>query len=193
MGADPPPAGPVFVAGMVCLSQSWPPAPQRLSRDSTLRPGPTPEPARLESSSSANTAVNDSEPGGPDLSRAVLLMDLDVLYSQAMCAHPLLVDKVRNWAVACQGRFPGLLSRVGGGVLLFSPPTEGSSAAIRWARVKSVGRSIEKVRRCYDQVHFFKSNSSVSHSPGFYIGHTFACRQYSPETRNNNCGTHLNC
>ena len=154
--ADHTQAGPANISATVCLSPQWPPA--EFTGIVTPQSQPVPEPARLESSSLVRRSMEIFESDGPHLVRAARLMDLDVLYFQAMCAHPLLIEKVRGWAAACQGQFPGLRTRLGGGMLLFSSQMEGPSAAIRWARIKTVARSIEKVRRCYDQVNFIYAN-----------------------------------
>ena len=150
---NPPPDGSGHISASICLSSSWSAAavmgPEQESQSQQVSEISS---ACLHPSSSClPSSLWRSRPGAPDQG-AAWLMDLDVLYFQAMCAHPLLVKKVRCWAAACKGQFPGVQSRMGSGVQLFSPPAEELSDAIRWARVKTVARSIEKVRRCYDQV-----------------------------------------
>ena len=69
---------------------------------------------------------------------------------QAACLHPILREKVRAWALASSGMFPSAdrptrlmrLAPPGGG----GGEAEHGVNAVKFARIKSVSRAIEKVR-----------------------------------------------
>ena len=81
--------------------------------------------------------------------------------SQAVLLQPILVARVRAWAVASGGavRCGSAYVRVGEPSSSPPPPDDGSESvrlaagpALQWARVKSASRAIEKCVRCYGQV-----------------------------------------
>ena len=69
---------------------------------------------------------------------------------QAACLHPLLLRKVQAWARASGGGFPLASGR---GYMAYARAAEADPAPeLKFARVKSVPRAIEKVVRAYTQV-----------------------------------------
>jgi hypothetical protein len=83
-----------------------------------------------------------------------LLQSLDQLYVQAMCLEPILLRKVRIWAAASKGCFPSKpVSDHFGGIQYVQysdiENTEGSSVEIKWGKLKSADRAIEKIIRSY--------------------------------------------
>jgi hypothetical protein len=98
------------------------------------------------------------------------LDSLDQLYAQAELLHPILLDKVRTWAALSRGHFPvhsATASGDGGGegvlqrFVVLSPPdgdggAEGGASVeslrIKWCKIKTVERAVEKVVRSYGQV-----------------------------------------
>ena len=86
---------------------------------------------------------------------------LDQLYFQAHCLHPILLDKVKKWAIASSGLFPVRSesedsdhSRAGVNYIKWTEIERDPSIASRvcWAKVKSVERAIEKIVRTYKHV-----------------------------------------
>lgn len=72
--------------------------------------------------------------------------------AQAMCLDPILLGKVQAWAAASNGCFPALGDD---GFVRYQQYDEDKvKASIRWAKIKSVDRAIEKVVRVYAQVRF---------------------------------------
>ena len=113
---------------------------------------------------------------GKDNVKAVT--DLDQLFVQARCLHPILQCKVAEWALASKGCFPIVqrgLDLGAAGTRLSSckersqlPSSQqaafglyedavavGKGSQIRWAAVKSVGRAVEKCCRVYMQASGF--------------------------------------
>jgi hypothetical protein len=74
---------------------------------------------------------------------------LDQLFVQASCVHPILLQKVKSWAKESGGCFP---SKGGAGFVKFSEIPEQFSFGVRWAKLKSISRAIEKVYRIYNKV-----------------------------------------
>ena len=85
-----------------------------------------------------------------DLQRS-LLTSLDQLFVQAACLEPILLLKVREWALSSGGCFPCRLSPVC--VTYVRWPGEGAEAPgeFKWCALKSAQRAIEKVIRSYGQ------------------------------------------
>ena len=69
---------------------------------------------------------------------------------QAWCLDPILLSKTQAWAASSSGCFP---TRGGDGYVRYSPGREGEGPQIRWAKIKSIDRAIEKAVRVYYQVH----------------------------------------
>ncbi len=79
---------------------------------------------------------------------------LDQLYAQAVAAAPLLLERVRAWALVSEGGFP-LLRAMPGCVRLRWREVHNNPALlcqIRWGQCKSAARAIEKIVRSYNQV-----------------------------------------
>ena len=77
---------------------------------------------------------------------------LDQLYVQAMCLNPILINMILGWANASKGLLPRTLP---GGHTSFVQHTEGHNVLfnhIKWCKIKSVDRAIEKALRIYGQV-----------------------------------------
>ena len=92
---------------------------------------------------------------GDDVQDRLPVTSLDQIFCQASVLHPILLDKIREWAMQSDGLFP---LRCASGL---SPIYVCYSKAIRrpttleriaWAKIKSVDRAIEKVVRSYSQV-----------------------------------------
>ena len=71
---------------------------------------------------------------------------LDQLFAQAACLHPVLRDKVRVWAMASGGLFPTTEHPPRFLPLAAPGRCPGSAAEVKFAKLKSVSRAIEKVR-----------------------------------------------
>lgn len=88
-------------------------------------------------------------PGSIDLNSPV--DSLDQLYVQAMCLNPILISKVRTWAAGSRGL---LTRKLPGGHVSFVRYTEGQDSLfshVKWCKIKSVDRAIEKALRVYGQ------------------------------------------
>ncbi len=86
-------------------------------------------------------------PGGPTRC-------LDQLFAQAVAAGPLLLGRVRAWAMASGGGFP-LRQEILGSVWVRWAEARDDPALlrlIRWGQCKSAARAIEKTVRSYNQV-----------------------------------------
>ena len=79
------------------------------------------------------------------------LQSLDKLYVQALCLEPILLHKVKSWADSCSGCFP--CAKTSDLVVFerYSDIEMSQRSTIKWARLKSTQRTIEKVIRCYGQ------------------------------------------
>ncbi len=86
-------------------------------------------------------------PGGPTRC-------LDQLYAQAVAAGPLLLGRVRAWALASGGGFPLLRALQGCAWLRWDEAQNDPVLLrlIRWGNCKSAARAIEKTVRSYNQV-----------------------------------------
>jgi len=86
------------------------------------------------------------------LSGFKIVDSLDQLFIQAWCLNPNLLQKTKQWALLCRGCFPfhkPLFKTV-----VFRPygeEIEELESQIKWTKVKSVRRAIEKVVRVYQQ------------------------------------------
>ena len=72
--------------------------------------------------------------------------------AQASCLNPILLAKAKAWAVAAGGSFP--CRTLSGGtrfVRAADLEAEGNGLPVRWARVKSLHRTMEKLVRVYGQ------------------------------------------
>ena len=79
------------------------------------------------------------------------IKSLDQLFIQAYCLHPLLIKKVKQWAVLSKGFVKvDFLGRQA--YTRYSDLKAGQESAIKWCKVKSFQRAIEKVVRAYGQV-----------------------------------------
>jgi hypothetical protein len=91
--------------------------------------------------------------------------NLDQLYAQAYCLHPLLIHKTKEWALKSDGCVMIHGWKEGHSQVLYAlySSVQGDMK-IKWCEVKSLQRSVEKVVRAYGQVR----NPYVSRS--FYLG-----------------------
>ena len=80
---------------------------------------------------------------------------LDQLFAQANCLHPLLIHKTKEWALKCDGCVMVTcrkLGRLHKQYSLYSDVQGDRNVDIKWCKVKSLQRSIEKIVRVYGQV-----------------------------------------
>ena len=92
-----------------------------------------------------------------DLERPV--RSLDQLYVQASCMHPILLGKVKSWALASNGMFQVEVSHEYRRLEGAGKSPKDSKCNLKFAKLKSTGRAIEKVVRSYGQVrHLFYSS-----------------------------------
>ena len=82
---------------------------------------------------------------GPNL---IPVDSLDQLFVQATCLHPILLSKVKEWACKSSGYFPSCKDPCY--IQYCSHPDNHND--IKWAKVKTVSRAIEKLVRVYNQV-----------------------------------------
>ena len=82
---------------------------------------------------------------GPNL---IPVDSLDQLFVQATCLHPILLSKVKEWACKSSGYFPCCAEN--SYIKYCSHPDNHND--IKWAKVKTVSRAIEKLVRVYNQV-----------------------------------------
>ena len=83
------------------------------------------------------------------------IKSLDQLYMQAWCLHPILLAKVKAWALDSGGCFPRIrLEGAGTQTFVRYQDVAQDPRVIRWASVKSVLRAQEKLVRVYGQVPF---------------------------------------
>jgi hypothetical protein len=81
---------------------------------------------------------------------------LDQLFVQAMCTHPILLHKTKDWAAKSNGCFPAMVT--GGETcnqkefVTLQAVESNSNISIKFAKVKSVTRALEKLGRSYGQV-----------------------------------------
>ena len=80
---------------------------------------------------------------------------LDQLYTQAMCLHPILLSKVKSWASACNGLFPISGATFPRKYVTSQDIASSPTLDVKFARVKSVHRAVEKIERSYAQVCAF--------------------------------------
>ena len=73
---------------------------------------------------------------------------LDQLFVQATLLHPILLDKVKDWASRGNGWFP---SRRDKGFVRYRAESD-NHGEIKWAKLKTASRAIEKAVRVYSQV-----------------------------------------
>jgi hypothetical protein len=88
-------------------------------------------------------------PGSLDYDNPV--KSLDQLFVQASCLHPILLQKVKTWAKASGGCF---LCKGSSGFIKIADLPEDSLSSVRWAKIKSMSRAVEKVYRIYGKVLF---------------------------------------
>ena len=90
------------------------------------------------------------------------LNNLDQLYVQATCLHPVLIRKVRDWASKSRGLFS--VSETNGQqqwISLVDADVEKINL-IKWCKIKTVQRAVEKTVRSYGQVRTFVVCSRLS-------------------------------
>ena len=88
-------------------------------------------------------------PGSLDYNNPI--KSLDQLFVQASCLHPILLKKVKTWAKASGGCF---LCRGSPCFIKISDLPENSLLSVKWAKLKSMSRAVEKVYRIYGKVRF---------------------------------------
>ena len=92
-----------------------------------------------------------ASPGTLNWSSPVL--SLDQLFVQAECLAPFLVVKVQEWAQSSCGYFPLHQQSLDGSAAVVRWTAVGYDASIvRWGRIKSVSRAVEKATRSYGKV-----------------------------------------
>ena len=84
-------------------------------------------------------------------SRDYLLDSTDQLFVQAGCLHPLLLTKVRTWALLSDGSFPVMFARCPS-YPKYAEIKDDDKAQIKYGKLKSAERSLEKLVRSYDMV-----------------------------------------
>ena len=80
------------------------------------------------------------------------ICSLDQLFVQAEILDPIFLAKVKEWALVSSGCFPALQPKEGGVLLVRWGKAIDSKLQIRWGKLKSVTRAVEKLVRSYDQV-----------------------------------------
>ena len=89
---------------------------------------------------------------------------LDQLFVQATLLHPILLSKVKDWAGRANGWFP---SRPDKGFVRYCAEPDNHSE-IKWAKLKTASRAIEKAVRVYSQVHAHHPGNMRAVSLSFY-------------------------
>ena len=77
---------------------------------------------------------------------------LDQMYVQAELLNPVLLERVKEWALMSSGCFPVLQPKDQGVSYVRWSISLDSKTQIRWGKLKSVARAVEKLVRSYDQV-----------------------------------------
>jgi hypothetical protein len=83
------------------------------------------------------------------------IQDLDQLFALAAGLHPFLKRRVQEWAAAAGGSFPVSLGTEMSSLPSYCPWAQLASSPalagrVKWARVKTARRAVEKVYRSYD-------------------------------------------
>jgi len=82
----------------------------------------------------------------------VKVTSLDQLFFQAWCLSPILLKKTKSWALQCKGCFPFQASDTDSITYqVYKEEMEAMGSQIKWAKVKSFHRAIEKAVRAYHQ------------------------------------------
>ena len=79
------------------------------------------------------------------------LRSLDQLYVQAICLEPILLRKVKDWAVGCSGCFACTSAAGLREYVQYSDIEKNKTFNVKWCRLKTEGRAIEKSIRSYGQ------------------------------------------
>ena len=79
------------------------------------------------------------------------LDSIDQVFSQALCLHPMLLKKVNTWALESDGYFPVLIERTPS-YTAYKEVKDDQNARIKYGKLKSSKRSIEKLVRSYCMV-----------------------------------------
>ncbi len=81
---------------------------------------------------------------------------LDQLFVQAMCIHPILLHKAKAWAAKSNGCFPAVVkvneTCTQKEFVTLETAESNSNISIKFAKIKSVTRALEKLGRSYRQV-----------------------------------------
>jgi hypothetical protein len=104
-------------------------------------------------SCSARNSINVKIPVQLDLERPV--KSLDQLYVQASCMHPILLGKVKSWALASNGMFQVEGSHEYRLLEASGKSSNDGICSLKFAKLKSTGRAIEKVVRSYGQARLY--------------------------------------
>ncbi len=93
---------------------------------------------------------------------------LDQLYAQAVAAAPLLLERVRTWALLSEGGFPLVLAMPGCVWVRWRDVHDNPAlfCQIRWGQCKSTARAIEKIVRSYNQV---QPPPNAANPPEYYL------------------------
>ncbi len=84
----------------------------------------------------------------------VKVTSLDQLFFQAWCLSPILLKKTKSWALQCKGCFPFQATDTDSITYqVYREEMEAMGSQIKWAKVKSIHRAVEKAVRAYHQVH----------------------------------------
>ena len=76
------------------------------------------------------------------------MTSLDQLFVQAFCLQPILISRIKAWALASGGY---LCCSQPGGALEYVRFGAREGVDFRWGKLKSVNRAIEKAIRCHGQ------------------------------------------
>ena len=79
------------------------------------------------------------------------MRSLDQLYVQAICLEPILLRKVKDWAVGCSGCFACASAAGLREYVQYSEIEKNKTFNVKWCRLKTEGRAIEKSIRSYGQ------------------------------------------
>jgi len=142
------------VNGQDCLVENGDDSPTLPATHKTTPPGPkrklrTMLSTRLQGSKYGAKKARGSTANHVDFSSKVT--SLDQLCAQATGLDPILRSKIQDWALASNGYFKRATKDNKPDWILWKEAraTPEGMASIRWARLKTVGRAIEKLMRSY--------------------------------------------
>ena len=83
------------------------------------------------------------------------LNSMDQLFAQAGCLHTILLSKAREWALEAEGGFPVMFSRCPS-FPKYSEVKDDNFIQVKFGKLKSADRSLEKLVRSYNMVMYLK-------------------------------------